>query len=198
MNIFACDRNPIVAAQSLPDKHVVKMCIENAQMLAVAFGGEYGNGWGNIRKKDGTFYKTKGFRNHPSSVWVRSSHANLAWTIAHGMALCTEYTHRYGKVHGAQQAHEDAALLFAEHGGNWIYQWPEVEGFARAMPDYIKQDTTISDVDAYRKYLVLEKPWAKWKIEDRKPTWWNTELYTDAVNHGVPRALQDGREIRVS
>ena len=198
MKIFACDRNPVVAAQSLPDKHVVKMCIENAQMLAVALGSEYGYGWGPLRKKDGTFYKTKGFRNHPSSVWARASYVNLAWTITHGLALCHEYTYRYGKIHGAYQAHRDAKVLWDIHmGGYGLNLWRRAIRFARAMPDYIKHDHDITDIDAYRKYLTLEKPWASWRIEDRKPTWWDPQLYTDAVDHGVPRALQNGREVRI-
>ena len=194
MNIFSCDRDPVIAAQSLPDKHVCKMCIENAQMLAVALGDEYGLGWGYIRKKDGTNYKTKGFRNHPSSVWVRSSYANLAWTIVHGLALCDEYTYRYGKIHAATTAHCDAKLLFEHNSKEKLDIQESVQSFARAMPDYLKQDASITDVEAYRKYLVLEKPWAKWKVEDRKPTWWNTELYEDE-HHGVSRALQTEREV---
>lgn len=51
MNLFAVDYDPVKAAQALPDKHVVKMCIENAQMLAVALGDLHGLGWGEIRKK---------------------------------------------------------------------------------------------------------------------------------------------------
>ena len=87
MNLFACDDHPVKAAQVLPDKHVVKMCIENAQMLAVALGDLHGLGWGEIRKKDGTFYSQRAHYNHPSTVWVRSSYANLAWTIVHGLSL---------------------------------------------------------------------------------------------------------------
>ena len=33
MNIFIVDTDPVVAAQSLHDRHVVKMCIETAQLL---------------------------------------------------------------------------------------------------------------------------------------------------------------------
>ena len=36
MNIFFTDRSPKVAAQSLPDKHIVKMPVEAVQMLVSA------------------------------------------------------------------------------------------------------------------------------------------------------------------
>lgn len=179
MNLFACDQSPVEAAKALPDKHVVKMCIENAQMLAVALGDKHGLGWGEIRKKDGTFYSQRAHYNHPSTKWVRASHANLAWAVVHGLALCAEYTHRYGKIHASVIAHLDAKRLFHKNAGS-LKIWREVSAFARAMPEEIKTDATISDIEAYRKYLVLHKPWAAWKSEHRKPRWWDPSLYTNA------------------
>ena len=191
MNLFACDQNPIVAAQALPDKHVVKMCIENAQMLAVALGDLHGYGYGQIRKKDGTFYSQRAHFNHPSTKWVRASHANLAWAIVHGLALCSEYMYRYDKIHASVIAHLDAKRLFHENVGK-LSIWCEVESFARAMPEHIKYDTNITDIDAYRIYLVNHKPWASWKVEDRKPTWWSTSVTSPIisnVDHSVPRPV---------
>jgi len=194
MNLFACDQNPVVAAQALPDKHVVKMCIENAQMLAVALGDLHGLGYGQIRKKDGTFYSQRAHFNHPSTVWVRASSANLAWTIVHGLALCSEYMYRYDKIHASVIAHLDAKQLFHEHVGS-LSIWREVESFARAMPEEIKFDESISDVIAYRKYLVNHKPWAVWKVEDRRPGWWPKPISSPIVNvdHSVQRPVQNKR-----
>ena len=189
MNLFACDSDPVKAAQALPDKHVVKMCIENAQMLAVAVGEMHGFGWGCIRKKDDSFYSQKAHVNHPSTKWVRASYANFSWALSHGFGLCYEYQHRYGKIHASLKAHYDASVLFSQHVGD-PFLWRQVEGFARAMPEYIKFDNTISDVDAYRKYLTLEKPWAVWKLESRKPSWWNPSLYSPTyVDHSLTRAV---------
>ena len=36
MNIFVVDESPVVSAQQLCDKHVVKMILESAQMLSTA------------------------------------------------------------------------------------------------------------------------------------------------------------------
>ena len=54
MNIFALDKDPVVAAQMSCDKHIVKMILESAQMLCTA-----------KRVLDGTEYmdKTKNGRN---------------------------------------------------------------------------------------------------------------------------------------
>ena len=191
MNLFACDPHPVKAAQALPDKHVVKMCIENAQMLAVALGDLHGLGFGQIRKKDGSYYSQRAHFNHPSTKWVRASHANLAWTIVHGLALCSEYMFRYGKIHASVIAHLDAKRLFIENAGS-LSIWCEVESFARAMPEHIKHDTSITDIDAYRIYLVNHKPWASWKVEDRKPTWWSKSVTSPIlpnVDHAVQRTL---------
>ena len=181
MNLFACYENPIEAAQCLPDKHVCKMCVENAQMLAVAVGSLHGFGWGTIRKKDGTAYSQKAHFNHPSTKWVRASYENLAWAISHGLGLCAEFEHRYGKPHASQTAHFDALELFVKHSPVSIDKWTSHQPFARAMAyDDIKFDETISDVEAYRKYLTLHKPWASWqRDESRKPTWWNPSLYDE-------------------
>lgn len=188
MNLFACDQDPVRAAQCLPDKHVVKMCIENAQMLAVALGDLHGYGWGQIRKKDGTFYSQRAHFNHPSTKWVRETHANLAWAIVHGLALCHEYTHRYGKTHASVIAHLDAMRLFHENAGK-LSMYTDAADFARAMPEEIKFDDSISSIEAYRKYLSLHKPWAVWKMEDRKPTWWDPSLYTANVDQELQRTL---------
>ena len=37
MNIFVTDPDPVVSAEVLPDKHIVKMPLETRQMLAVVY-----------------------------------------------------------------------------------------------------------------------------------------------------------------
>ena len=194
MNLFACDEHPVKAAQALPDKHVVKMCIENAQMLAVALGDQHGLGWGEIRKKDGSYYSQRAHYNHPSTVWVRSSYANLAWTIVHGLALCSEYMYRYGKIHSSVVAHLDAKQLYHDNCWAKLDLWHLHTPFSRAMPEYLKFDESIEDIEAYRRYLVFHKPWAGWKVEGRKPTWWDESLYPN-VDHAVQGTIQDQRQV---
>ena len=100
MNIFVTDPCPRKSAVVLPDKHVVKMPLESCQMISIIYSKWYFN-WGEIHRKDGLPYSTQkgAFRNHPCTQWAAKNHYNLAWLIQHGCALCTEYLHRYGKVH---------------------------------------------------------------------------------------------------
>ena len=87
MNIFVTDPSPTVSAQSLPDKHIVKMPLESCQMLAIVASTKWGHGFGKLPKLDGTPYLTdKGaFRGHPCTIWAQE---NYRWLISHGLALC--------------------------------------------------------------------------------------------------------------
>ena len=168
MNIFVTDPSPTVSAQSLPDKHIVKMPLESCQMLAIVCSEKWGHGYGKLHKKDGTPYFTdKGaFRGHPCTVWANESNINAWWLVAHAMALCEEYTHRYGKVHSCQHTLEHAKMIFPPSNG-------EVTPFARAMPDEFKYDTSIDTITAYKRYIA-SKPWAAsnyLRDPSRKPNW---------------------------
>ena len=98
MNIFYLDRDPVIAAQMMCDKHVVKMILESAQMLSTAHrvldGDEYANKMG--------LYKMA-HKNHPSTIWVRSSERIIEWLWEHYVALMDEYTYRYGKTHATER-----------------------------------------------------------------------------------------------
>ena len=165
MNIFVTDPDPVKSAQCLPDKHVVKMPLESCQMLAIVASTKWGHGFGKLPKLDGTPYLTdKGaFRGHPCTIWAQE---NYRWLIEHGLALCAEYTHRYGKVHSCQHTLEHAKMIFPPSNG-------EVTPFARAMPDEFKYDTSIDTFTAYKNYI-SSKPWvASNYLRDpsRKPHW---------------------------
>ena len=88
MNIFALDNDVKVAAQWHVDKHVVKMPLETAQMLCTA-RHELGE------KPESIPYKVA-HKNHPCTIWCRTSSENYDWLCDLGMVLCKEYTYRYG------------------------------------------------------------------------------------------------------
>ena len=75
--IFILDKDPINVAKIQCDKHVIKMCLETAQMLCSIF--EPG-----IAPYKRTHY------NHPCSKWIRESKDNYKWLIKHDKALCRE------------------------------------------------------------------------------------------------------------
>ena len=169
MNIFATDPSPYKSAQVLPDKHVVKMPLETCQMLSIVCSDKWGHGYGQLHKKDGSIYNTdKGaFRNHPCTVWANESLTNTWWLVAHGMALCQEYTHRYGKVHSCQSAIEEAASIIP------LRKPTTPKSFTFAGPDQFKYDKTIDIFTAYKRYIA-SKPWAAsnyLRDSSRKPDW---------------------------
>ncbi len=174
MNIFAVDRDPIRAATMLPDRHVTKMILESAQMLALVYSDHY---WdiGIINKVDGTPFKTaKGaFKKHPCTIWAADQTQNCAWLIQHACGLCHEFKHRYGKLHGLTKSLFEAKKLFHREVGRVITEFSMVDRFARAMPDEFKLDTTIDDIEAYRRY-VTSKPWVfenYLRLPERRPDW---------------------------
>lgn len=151
MNIFVLDADPNKAAQMQCDKHVVKMILETAQLLCTAAIMTGGKG----------HYKAT-HKNHPCSLWTRESKANFGWLKQHGLALCREYTLRYGKKHKSESVIQEVLDQTIPNG--------ELTPFKLAMPDECK----IYDdpVECYRHYYRTHKAEiAKW-AHSSKPEWW--------------------------
>ena len=174
MNIFVTHTSPIISAQNLPDKHVVKMPLETCQMLAVIYSDWY-YGVGKLHRINGIPYATKAgaFRNHPCTQWAAANQYNLSWLICHGLALCSEYTLRYNKTHACLAPLAEAADIYSRCFDDVLSQsHRKVTQFTRAMPEYIKYDKTITTIQAYIKYLNT-KPWLSTnylRIPSRKPS----------------------------
>jgi len=174
MNIFAVHQDPVLAARMLPDRHVTKMILESAQLLSIVYSNHY---WdiGQVMKVDGTPFKTArgAFKNHPCTLWAAAAEENCAWLIQHAAGLCSEFKERYGKLHGLTKSIWDAKRLFHRETGSAITVFRGVNGFARAMPEDLKFDTSIDDITAYRLY-VDTKPWVYYNYlrkPDRRPDW---------------------------
>lgn len=151
MNIFVVDRDPIVAARMLNDKHVVKQTLETTQLLSGA----------QIMMGREVTYKLT-HKNHPCSQWVRSSRENYIWTWEHGKALCSEYTHRYGKVHKCE------GYYLTELSGYDIFPSNGLEEFVQCMPDLYRD---LDPVKAYQDYYNGEKAYfSKW-TKRTPPNW---------------------------
>lgn len=144
MNIFFLSLNPQEAARLHCDKHVVKMILETAQLL-------YSAHW--ILDPEGLPEKAYklAHKNHPCSIWVRTSLTNYLWLASLGLWLCKEYKYRYGE-HKTHKTEEHLIWLF----NNYPLNIP-ISGFtspALAMPDQYKQ---YSVVDSYRTYYIESK-----------------------------------------
>lgn len=117
MNLFILHKDPIIAAQMQCDKHVPKMIVESAQMLSTAHrvldgkltrrpsksGKTMVKYWDLYEGQDDleaeTIYYKAVHVGHPCTQWTMRSSANYDWHYQHFIALCDEYTYRYGKNH---------------------------------------------------------------------------------------------------
>lgn len=154
MNVFVLDTDPIVAAQMMCDKHVVKMILETAQILASV----------NHTNGNPVTYKQT-HKNHPCTIWAGTSRSNYEWLQQHGVALCDEYTYRYHKTHKTQQyIVGELAMCPKQIDDMGLTQ------FAQAMPEqYRHPDVTF----AYRQYYIGEKAgFARWTERD-VPYWFD-------------------------
>ena len=162
MNIFYFYKSPMLSAQAQPDKMLVKMPLETAQMLCTAHreldGDEYADEAG--------LYK-RAYWNHPCTIWARESSANYWWLYEHFIALGAEYTHRYGKVHSSVEKLWKPLFLMPKN----IYKGA-MTPLAQAMPEEYKDEDPIV---AYRNYCINEKHYAKWERGRDKPSWWHTQ-----------------------
>ena len=161
MNIFFLDERPDKCAEMHNDKHCVKMILESAQMLSTAH---------RILDEDDAhpdLYKIA-HKNHPSTIWVRSSKLHYDWLFRLFRMLSAEYTLRYSngkfKVHKTWdklgKILETAPKNIVDNG--WVDP-------PQCMPDHCKKPNTI---DAYRNYYMIEKAnISTWKYT-RQPTWW--------------------------
>jgi hypothetical protein len=163
MNIFYLDRDPVKAAQMMCDKHVVKMILESAQMLSTAHRVLDGD---ELADKAGMYKMTH--KNHPSTIWARSSIENYVWLYEHMDALMGEYTYRYGKKHATERLHGPLSRAPLH-----ILEMPM--GFTdppKCMPEYCKGDDTVR---SYQNYYIVEKSdFATWKRR-AMPEWFNAE-----------------------
>ena len=175
VNIFATNNDPRIAARDLPDKLIVKMPTESLQLLTPwAFNthGVY------IQKPDGTNYGIKGFAHHPCAKWLYVDPSNVAWLIAHGLSMCSEYSRRYsGKTHGAQLGILQVRKLFI-HNYPGVHPETHTE-FVQAMPDEFKVPGDA--ITAYRNYINGYKGYAEWRYSE-KPDWWDEEKHEPCRN----------------
>jgi len=170
LNIFVTDPSPTTSARHLPDKHIVKMPLETCQMLSIVCSDKWGHGYGDLHRLDGQAYKTEkgAFRNHPCTIWANACLENTWWLLAHGLALCNEYEHRYGKSHSCEKTLIEATTIIPSAPSPY-----RPSSFTFAGPDEFKYDTTIDIFTAYKRY-VASKPWVATNYlrdPSRKPDW---------------------------
>ena len=120
------------------DKHVVKMCLETAQILCTVYH-RYGLS---------APYKPTHV-NHPCVLWAGDCKAHYTWLVKHGEALCYEYEHRYGRQHACLNIITQV-MLPPENMEYELHKMPP-----QCMPDEYKVPG--KTVLAYRNYYLGAK-----------------------------------------
>ena len=157
MNIFVLDRQPHLAARYHCDKHVVKMCLEYAQILCtVAHSRGYQSGYMPTHA------------HHPCVLWANRTDDNIYWLADLLAELGEQYEDRYGREHASV-----AVGLAAYRYVSRDWKLPKshkmrVTPFAQAMPDKYRNADAVR---AYRAYYIGEKAdFATWR--NGAPKWW--------------------------
>jgi Pyrimidine dimer DNA glycosylase len=178
MNIFALDTDPKTCAEYHVDRHVVKMILEYSQLLSTAHrvldgvqykflskSGRSSTAWKLGDHREEKLYKATHI-NHPSAIWARESTENYKWLQSLLVAVCEEYTYRYGKRHSCESS--GLVSLLQTIPNNIPHR--ELTPVRLAMPDEYKDKDF---VESYRNYYRLGKQhlmsWKKRSI----PEWVN-------------------------
>ena len=182
MNRFVLDLNPVIASQMHCDRHVVKMILEEAQMLSTAHRildgvsevsstktGRKITRWRVSDPREDVLYKASHV-NHPCTIWCRTTNSNYEWAYSLFINLCKEYTSRYGRTHMTETKLLDILKATPKN----IPHGPLTK-FPQAMPDECKTEDSIT---AYRNYYLYHKKkiarWTKRNI----PDWFSKEELT--------------------
>lgn len=183
MNIFYVETDPYKAAQSMVDKHVVKMILESAQLLSTAHrlldGEQYIEEKYVLGSLPARYRKVKKWRlpdstldkvlyqathiNHPSAVWCRETNNNYNWLYCHFVGLLEEYSHRYQKIHKCAEMARH--LISPPKNIKTGYLTPVTPAMAK---EYIISDNSLEN---YRNYYKTGKTHLHKYTKRQPPDW---------------------------
>lgn len=104
-------------------------------------------------------------KNHPCSIWARASSENYIWLYALFVALCEEYTFRYGRTHLT----ETKFIKVLSNIPKNISIGP-LTRFALAMPNEFKHNK--SEIKCYRNYYIVGKKHLCVWTKRKQPYWY--------------------------
>lgn len=129
--------DPRECARMHYDTHVVKMCLEYAQILFTS---------ARLRGFDHGGYKST-HKNHPCVQWATDP-VNWAWLLQLTICLGKEYEKRFGRVHASI---ESLRYLPEELVVSAAYVGEQPSCFALAMPEEFYRDDAVASYRAYYK-----------------------------------------------
>ena len=167
MNRFIIDQTPQEIAKSLCDQHIVKMPLEEAQMLCTAL-------WHHAPDyaEEHNLYKPV-HQKHPCTLWAMETIENYRFAYDLYCCMLCEYHERYGKWHGAGK-HSIALYKGIDYIPSGSLT-PHPQCFSGH--DQLKTDE-VFPILAYRRFYIVDKSrFARYKYTE-KPKWMETELPT--------------------
>lgn len=168
MNLFILSLSFKECAESMFDKHVSKILLEAVQMLCTTI--QVIDPENEIQKKI-KLYKIS-HKNHPVTIWMRTSLENYMWTLNLIDAMHEEWKYRYD--HPVNKMHKSyiVAKYLKEYAPS-ADKFPStgLTPFALAMPDECKRSDPI---ESYRIYYQTpeKRRIASWKKRN-PPEWYN-------------------------
>lgn len=159
MNIFLLDRDPTLAARYHADVHVVKMVLETAQLLSTAL---------HINSASVPNLYKPTHHNHPCTLWAAASPDHAHYLATLGLALATEYTYRYGKLHKSTGIIRAAYDYYGQQESQGALDFTQ---FPQCMPPEYR--VLGAPVTAYRAYYgsPLKRPLLRYGKTRPAPAW---------------------------
>ena len=167
MNLFILSLCFRECAEFMFDKHVSKILLEAVQMLCTTIQLVDPE---NDVKNQIQLYKMS-HKNHPVTIWMRSSLENYMWTLDLVEAMHEEWKYRYD--HPAEKMHKSYIVAkYLREMAPSADKFPNtgLTPFALAMPVECKSEDA---VEAYRQYYQSpdKQRIASWKKRG-KPDWY--------------------------
>ena len=176
MNRFIIDHHPVAIAKQLCDEHIIKMVLEEAQMLNTAvrihapeFAEEAG------------LYKIA-YENHPCTVWVRDNVCNYKYGVRLLKAMNDEYMYRYPVKSTGETNTGHASMRHFDALVEAVKYMPDYTNFVTPHPqcfsghDQLKTDEHWP-ITAYRRfYRVDKRKFASYNKGRSMPQWMKGEV----------------------
>lgn len=181
MNIFILDDDIQLCAQAHSDIHVNKMATEAGQILTSAFAWVLGSYSEVPSSRPGKTKKVfhRPFEDgwgvshpyHPATLWCAESYGAARYTSLLGLALCNEWKHRFGKIHGAYASIEMLTRMVGLHALKFAVIEPPQHIIAFDKDKYASciRDSVVESYRAYYNHTKLH-------LKGRPATWTNRPI----------------------
>lgn len=157
MQLFILDRCPVHSAMYLADVHVIKMCLETAQILSSVMAIK------GLPQIEGA---PKAYNTRHPVIRAINTQEKINWVLHHNLALHIEFIYRFHKQHKYYKLARNYMNTLSTM--EQVTKQVSPEGLARTKEDI---------VEAHRDYYKFKKSVIKrWKYTNREEPDWLKEV----------------------